>query len=76
MLEYTVHNKAELAAAVAAAAQPSYAEARTNPVKIHLGTTKYTFKEGIHEQRAAHILGRLRKMNPAFFAVAQNRSLV
>ena len=61
MLEFEVEGRAELAAAVLAAAQPTFEAARRNPVTIRLlGTSaRYMFKEGIQEGRAEQILKNL-----------------
>ena len=61
MLEFEVEGRAELAAAVLAAAQPTFETARRNPVTIRLlGTSaRYMFKEGIQEDRAERILKNL-----------------
>lgn len=61
MLEFEVEGRAELAAAVLAAAQPTFEAARRNPVTIRLLNTScvYLFKEGIQEGRAERILKNL-----------------
>ena len=63
MNEFTVTSRAELMAAVRAAAMPSYSEARRNPVTIELlGTScRYLFPEGIQESRAEAICKRITK---------------
>jgi hypothetical protein len=57
MMEYEVTGRAELCAAVRAAAQPTFELARANPVSIKLlGTSaSYLFKEGLHETRAVRL---------------------
>jgi hypothetical protein len=52
-----VGGRAELCAAVRAAAQPTFELARANPVSIKLlGTSaRYLFKEGLHETRAVRL---------------------
>lgn len=69
MLEYEVHNRDELAAAVAAATQRSYKEAKENPVEIKCGSTTYTFKEGIHGLRAAQIIAKIKATSKKAFEV-------
>ena len=61
MLEYEVGSKGELAAAIQAAAQPTFELARSNPVTIRLLNTSctYLFKEGVQESRAQRILKNL-----------------
>ena len=70
MLEYKVNSKAELIAAISASAQPTYAEARNNPVKISLGSTKYRFEGGIHEERAKQVINNIRRLSAQAFDVA------
>lgn len=60
MLEYEVANRAELIAAVNAAAQPTYAEARLNPVRITWGRCTYRFAAGIHVTRAKQLVRDIR----------------
>lgn len=62
---HVVNTRAELIAAVRASAQPTYELAKRNPVLIQFGRATYTFKEGIHEQRAIQIEKNIRKMLPA-----------
>lgn len=61
MLEYEVTGRAELAAAVKAAAQPSYEMARLNPVAITLlGTScRYLFPNGITQGKAERIVTKI-----------------
>lgn len=63
MNEFVVEGRDELAAAVLAAAEPTYEEARRNPVVIHLLNTscKYFFKEGITWRRADDLAATIRK---------------
>ena len=69
MMEYEVEGKAELIAAVRAAAQPNRAAARQCPVTIRLlGTScKYLFPEGIVESRADQIARRISKTSAGAF---------
>lgn len=62
MMEYEVTGRDELCAAVRAAAQPTFEQARANPVSIKLlGTSaQYLFKEGLHETHAARIERKIR----------------
>ena len=69
MDEYVVETRAQLAQAVLAAAQPTFEEARKNPAQIICGTTKYTFKEGIHESRAKKIAANIRRTSAAAWSV-------
>ena len=63
MNEYTVTNRAELLAAVQAAAMPTHREARLNPARIELlGTScRYLFPEGLTDSRAAALCKEIRK---------------
>lgn len=61
MLEYEVANRAELIAAVNAATQPTYAEARLNPVRITWGRCTYRFAEGIHVTRAKQLVRSIQR---------------
>lgn len=65
MLEYEVANRAELIAAVNAAAQPTYAEARLNPVRITWGRCRYSFPGGLQADRAERLLRNIRRTVPA-----------
>ena len=69
MLTYEVHNRDELVAAIAAASQPSFAEARNNPVEIKNGSTTYRFKEGIQEDRGLKIIANISKMTKKAFNI-------
>lgn len=70
MLEYEVHSKKELIAAVSAAAQRTYADAKNNPVQIRCGSAKYDFKEGITERRAHDLINKIRATTAKAFEVA------
>jgi len=67
----TVTNRDQLAAAIKGAACATYEEARKNPVQITLADTNtvYTFKEGLHEQRATQIVRQLLRTSKRAFAV-------
>lgn len=69
MMEYEVAGKAELIAAVRAAAQPSYEAAKLCPVTIRvLGTScKYLFPEGIAERRADKLVRRIKALPAGAF---------
>lgn len=62
MLEFEVHSGKELQAAVLAAGQQTYEEARRNPVRITYGRTTYTFKAGLHFKAAERIACQIKKM--------------
>lgn len=62
MDELVVETKEQLAAAIMGASQPSFADARANPFKVTWGPTVYTFKEGVHENRARSIARNIRKL--------------
>lgn len=64
MLEYEVHSRAQLIAAVLAAAQPSFAAARANPVRITWGRCVYRFAEGIETLRAVQLVREIRRTLP------------
>jgi len=69
MNEMIVQTKGQLVAAIKAAASPTFEEAKANPCVIRLGTTVYTFKDGIHERRAQKIIREIhRTPHHAFFA--------
>ena len=51
-----VTSKAQMVAAIRAAAHPTFEAARKDPVTIRWGTTTFTFKEGIHETRAKELV--------------------
>jgi hypothetical protein len=69
MLEYVVHNREELIAAIKAASQPTYAEARNNPVRITNGSTVFKFKEGIQEDRGLRIISNIRAISKKAFDI-------
>lgn len=54
-----VHTKKEAAAAIRGAAHTSYAAARDNPFTMRWGTTRYTFKDGVHTKRAEEIAANI-----------------
>jgi len=70
MLTYEVHNREELVAAIKAASQPSFAEARNNPVVIKNGSATYRFKEGIQEDRGLKIIANIRATTKKAFDIA------
>ena len=65
MLEYEVANRAELIAAVNAATQPTYAEARLNPVHITWGRCRYSFPGGLQADRAKQLVRSIQRGVPA-----------
>ena len=67
---YVVESRDGLVAAVNAAAQPTFEEARQNPCTIQLGSTTYKFKEGISEFRAKEIVANIRKVSARAFEIA------
>lgn len=69
MLEYEVCSRDQLVAAVKTAAQRTHKEALDNPVQIKCGSTKYTFKEGIHTRRADEIIAKIRATSKKAFDV-------
>jgi hypothetical protein len=60
-VDFEVHSKTQLTAAVQAAACATYEQAKQNPVSIQWGRTRYTFKEGIHERRAKAIVRNINR---------------
>ena len=70
MLTYEVHNRDELVAAIKAASQPSYAEARNNPVVIKNGSMTLRFKEGIQEDRGLRIIANIKATTKKAFEIA------
>ena len=64
MLEYEVHSRAQLIAAVQAAAQPTFEAAKANPVRITWGRCVYRFGEGIHATRVDLLVRSIRKIVP------------
>ncbi len=61
MIVAEVTSKKALIAAINAAAHPTYAAAKADPVQIKWNTTTYTFKEGIHEARAVELTRAIRR---------------
>lgn len=61
MLEFDVNSGAELRAAVMAASQATYDEARKHPVVIRYGRATYTFPNGLHHSRAERISAEINK---------------
>lgn len=61
MLEYEVANRAELIAAVNAAAQTTFDAAKANPVRITWGRCTYRFAEGIRATRAKQLVRDIRR---------------
>lgn len=51
-----VTSKAQMVAALRAAAHPTFEQARKDPVTIRWDTTLFKFKEGIHAARAEEII--------------------
>ena len=62
MDDLVVESSAQLAAAVAAAAQPTFELAKASPFRITWGTTVYTFKQGVHEARARSIVRNIKRV--------------
>ena len=75
MLEYTVSTKAQLIAAIKAAAQPTFGTARSNPVHIQLGTTHYHFREGLQQQHADHVIRNIKQISEKYFNVTDQHEL-
>ena len=71
MDEHIVSSKAQLVAAIKAAAQPTYEKAKANPLGIICGSARYTFKEGIHESRARRIIASINRLSPVAFNVKE-----
>ena len=69
MMYHVVNNRRELCVAIKVSAKPTYEEARMTPVTIHLGSTVYRFKDGIHERRATQLIGNIRKQPAKAFDV-------
>ena len=59
MDEMVVDSKSALVAAIKAGSRLTFEEAKANPFQVTLGTTKYTFKEGLHERRAKAIIKQI-----------------
>lgn len=66
---FEVESREALAAAVLAAAQPTYQLARANPFMVVIAGTRcrLAFREGIHEIRAAKVAAQIRKTPAAAF---------
>lgn len=62
MNEMVVETPAQLAAAFIAGACASHAEARQNPFRVVLGTAVYTFREGLHMDKAEQLARNARRM--------------
>lgn len=69
MDQHIVNTRGELGAAIKAAAQPTFADARANPFTVVCGTAKYTFKEGVTERRADTLLRNISKVPKRHFEV-------
>lgn len=54
-------SKAAFVAAVNALSHPTYEEAKKNPAVIRYHSTVFTFKEGIHEERAKQLVHNTRR---------------
>lgn len=54
-------SKTAFVAAVNALSHPTYEEAKKNPVVIQYHSTVFTFKEGIHEERAKQLVHNTRR---------------
>jgi hypothetical protein len=70
-----VNNQKELIAAINAGARATHNQARENPFAVHLGTTKYTFKEGLHETRAEMLARHIKHTTSTAFTVEDQRGL-
>lgn len=57
--DYIVETKAQLVAALKAAAQPTFEVAKKHPFTVRWGSTRYTFKEGVSEIRLKQILANV-----------------
>ena len=67
---HTVHNKAQLIAAIRASAVPVRNTPEWSPVCIRLGRTRYTFKDGITDESAQRLAREIRRTPARVFAVA------
>ena len=56
-----VTTKKEMIAALLAAAHPTFEAAKANPVCIQWGSTIFTFKNGLTEQRVDKLVANIRK---------------
>ena len=59
MDEMVVESKPALVAAIKAGSRLTFEEAKANPFTVRLGSTVYTFKEGLHERRAKAIIKQI-----------------
>lgn len=69
MDRHIANTRDELGAAIKAASQPTFEDARANPFEVTCGTAKYTFKEGVTERRADTLLRRISKVPKRHFEV-------
>jgi len=69
MTEYEVENKSGLAAAILAAAQPTFPLAVANPFTVSLIGTRFKVicPQGLTENRARSIARRVRRLSAAHF---------
>ena len=67
MDEMVVFTKPQLVAAIKAGARDTFADAAANPFTVTLGSTVYTFKEGLHERRSKAIITQIRRTPAAAF---------
>lgn len=65
-----VESRAQLIAAIQAGACNTFAEARKAPFTVQLGSTRYSFIEGLTQQRADYICANARHTHPLAFKVA------
>ncbi len=65
-----VQNKGQLVAALKAGMRDTFEGAKRNPFEVKLGTCTYTFKEGLHERRAASIVRNIHRTPAAAFSLA------
>ena len=62
--DFVVETKAQLIAALKAAAQPTFEVAKKHPFTVRWGSTRYTFKEGVSQLRAAEIVTNIERRAP------------
>ena len=67
---HVVETRAQLVAAMLAAARPTHGEARLSPFTILLGTAKYSFPGGLHTVRAEYIAKNAGRYPVGAFKVA------
>ena len=67
MDEFIVETRDGVAAAIKAAAQPSYEKARANPFIVRFMRTVYTFQWGVTEANAKHITRNIRRTPESAF---------